>query len=191
VFNSSWVLFGCEDLEDAMSDGEGNENGGNQVYERKYKPYRFSGKTHSFDTQVEKPILDEIRGWSYNYLNGNTVIHKSSYTPLREVRNIQEKRDIDLLVKIIRVFERDEINYELKIKDLSGDSWVLTVNKLKFQEFKTGEIYRIRSVVAEKTTERNVITCKSTTNILRFSKDSLIYRELDVDVKEDVEEDPD
>ena len=34
-----------------------------------------------------------------------------------------------------------------------------------------------------------MITCKSTTNILRFSKDSLIYRELDVDVKEDIDED--
>ena len=125
-------------------------------------------------------------------MNENTVVHKSNYTPLREVRTMTEKKDIDLLVKIMRVFERDEINYELKIKDLSGDgSWILTVNKLKFQEFNQGEIYRIRSVVAEKTTERNVITCKSTTNILRFSKDSLIYRELDVDVKEDVEEDSD
>jgi hypothetical protein len=66
-------------------------------------------------------------------MNENTVVHKSSYTPLREVRNMTEKRDIDLLVKIMRVFERDEINYELKIKDLSGDSsWILTVNKLKF-----------------------------------------------------------
>lgn len=174
-----------------MSDGEGNENGGNK-HERKYKPYRFSGKNHSFDGQVEKVIVDQIRAWAYSYLNENTVIHKSSYTPLRDVRTNTEKRDIDLLVKIMRVFERDEINYELKIKDLSGDSsWIMTVNKLKFSEFNPGEIYRIRSVVAEKTTERNVITCKSTTNILRFSKDSLIYRELDVDVKQDVEENPD
>lgn len=190
VFNSSWVLFGCEDIDDEMSDGEGNENGGNK-YERKYKPYRFSGKNHSFDGQIEKAILDQIRGWARSYLNENTVIHKSSYTPLREVRNITEKRDIDLLVKIMRVFEKDEMSYEIKIKDLSGDSsWIMTVNKLKFSEFNPGEIYRIRSVVAERTTERNVITCKSTTNILRFSKDSLIYRELDIDVKEDVEDDP-
>jgi hypothetical protein len=46
IFNSSWVLFGCEDIDDEMSD-EG-ENGGNQ-HDRKYKPYRFSGKNHSFD----------------------------------------------------------------------------------------------------------------------------------------------
>jgi len=57
VFNSSWVLFGCEDIDEAMSDGEGNENGGNK-HERKYKPYRFSGKNHSFDGQVEKVIVD-------------------------------------------------------------------------------------------------------------------------------------
>ena len=35
-----------------------------------------------------------------------------------------------------------------------------------------------------------MITCKSTTNILRFSKDQLIYRELNIDVKDDIEEDP-
>jgi len=188
VFNSSWVLFGCEDFDDEMSDGEGNEN---SKYERKYKPYRFSGKNHSFDGQVEKVILDSTRAWAYNYLNENTVIHKSSYTPLRDVRNITEKRDIDLLVKIMRVFDKDEMSFEVKIKDLSGDSsWVMTVNKLKYTEFNPGEIYRIRSVIAERTTERNVITCKSTTNILRFSKNALIYRELDIDIKDDVDDDP-
>lgn len=124
-------------------------------------------------------------------MNENTVIHKSSYTPLRDVRNITEKRDIDLLVKIMRVSDKDESNFEIKIKDLSGDSsWIMYVNKLRFTEFNPGDIYRIRSVLAERTTERNIITCKTTTNILRFSRSSLIYRELLVDVKEDIEEDP-
>ena len=132
IFNSSWVLFGCENIDEAMSDGEGNQNGANQEYELRYKPYRFSGKNHSFDTQVEKPILDGMRSWSFDYFNNNTVIHKSSYTSLREVRGSSEKKDIDLLVKVLRVFERDEINYELRIKDLSGETWNLTVNKLKY-----------------------------------------------------------
>lgn len=29
IFNSSWVLFGCENVDEAMSDGEGNQNGAN------------------------------------------------------------------------------------------------------------------------------------------------------------------
>jgi hypothetical protein len=73
-----------------------------------------------------------MRSWAFDYFNNNTVIHKSSYTSLKEVRGISEKKDIDLLVKVLRVFERDEINYELRIKDLSGEAWNLTVNKLKY-----------------------------------------------------------
>lgn len=57
-----------------MSD---SENGGNL-----YKPYRFSGKNHSFDPQVEKPILKQIRAWSNDYMKNNSIVHKSSYISL-------------------------------------------------------------------------------------------------------------
>lgn len=38
------------------------------------------------------------------------------------------------------------------------------------------------------TAERNVITTKQHTNFLKFSKNSFIYRELAIGVKEDIEE---
>ena len=129
-FNSSWVLFSAEDAEVGgnMSDND-SDNGGN--LSGKFKPYRFSGKNHSFDPVLEKPILREIRSWTNEYMSSNSVIHKSSYTSLKEAHTVHSK-EIDLLVKIIKVFERDEFNWEVRIKDLSQESWTLTVNKLKF-----------------------------------------------------------
>jgi ribosomal protein S1 len=62
---------------------------------------------------------------------------------------MQEKKEFDLLVKLMKIFDKDEANYELLIKDLSNKPWTMIVNKLKFNDFKEGEIYRIRGVYTE------------------------------------------
>ena len=49
----------------------------------------------------------------------------------------------------MKIFDKDEANYELIIKDLSNKPWTMIVNKLKFNDFKEGEIYRIRGVNTE------------------------------------------
>lgn len=54
----------------------------------------------------------------------------------------------------------------------------MSVNKLRFQEFVEGEIYRIRSVVRDRSSSRNVISVKNTTNVLKFSKDSKIFKDM-------------
>lgn len=57
---------------------ENNEDGtkGMRKSERKmYSPYRFSGKSYSFDINQEKLIMDNLREWAYNYFTRNTVIH--------------------------------------------------------------------------------------------------------------------
>jgi hypothetical protein len=51
-FNSSWVLFSSVVEESGNMSDEEAGNGGNQ-----FRPYKFSGKNHSFDQQVERPIL--------------------------------------------------------------------------------------------------------------------------------------
>ena len=70
---------------------------------------------------VEKPILDNLRRWAIDYFVENSVIHKSNYTPLKDVANIpiDEGKEIDLLVKIMKVMEKDEQTLELRIKDIS------------------------------------------------------------------------
>lgn len=115
-------------------------------------------------------------------------MHKSSYTPLKEAYK-QAGKEIDLVVKILKVFDKDDNDFELRVKDLSQESWPLIVHKLKFCDFQPGEIYRVRGVSVEKINERNVIKSKMQTNFLKFSKDSLIYRELAAQVQDDQEED--
>ena len=101
---------------------------------------------------------------------------------------MQEKKEFDLLVKLMKIFDKDEANYELLIKDLSNKPWTMIVNKLKFNDFKEGEIYRIRGVYTEQNADKRVIVTKNTTNFLKFGKNSLIYRELQIGVREDAEE---
>ena len=49
------------------------------------------------------------------------MIHKSNYTPLKDVSHIspEEGKEIDLLVKVLKVLEKDEQTLELRIKDIS------------------------------------------------------------------------
>jgi hypothetical protein len=51
----------------------------------------------------------------------------------------------------------------------------MSVGKMRFLDFVEGEIYRIRSVVRDRSTNRNVVQIKNTTNILRFSKQAKIF----------------
>lgn len=47
---------------------------------RKYTPYRFSGKSFSFDNNHEKLIIDNMRNWTARYFSQNSVITSSMYT---------------------------------------------------------------------------------------------------------------
>lgn len=55
------------------------------------------------------------------YFYTNSVIHKSNYTPLKDVALIpvEESKEFDLLVKVLKVMEKDEQTLELRIKDIS------------------------------------------------------------------------
>jgi hypothetical protein len=74
-----------------------------------------------------------------------------------------------LLVKVLKIFEKDEFNLELRIKDTSNEMWFITIPKLKFGSIKEGEIIRIRSVKVNISSKRNVIDTRPSTNILRFT----------------------
>ena len=60
---------------------------------------------------------------------------------------------------------------ELRIKDMTSSLYFLNLPKLRFGgilNIRAGEIIRVRSVIPDLTSRRNVITHKSTTNILKF-----------------------
>ena len=85
------------------------------------------------------------------------------------LKQLTDHREIDLLVKILKIFEKDEYTLELRIKDISNEMWFIVIPKLKFGNLKEGEIVRIRSVEVNITSKRNVINYKPSTNILRFT----------------------
>jgi len=48
------------------------------------------------------------------------------------LRETQDSKPTDLLVKVIKVFEKDEDTLELRIKDTSDELFFMIINKLKF-----------------------------------------------------------
>jgi hypothetical protein len=88
---------------------------------KRYRPYKFSGKSYTFDVASEKQIVDNLRYWGRDYFASNHVITKDMYKSLREAKEMQESKEFDLLCKVIKIFEKDEHNLELRIKDMSQE----------------------------------------------------------------------
>jgi len=108
---------------------------------RRYRPYKFSGKTYSFDVNNERAIIDELRAWAINYFSNEYVITKEMYKLLKDLKGGNSEsgaltsagaQEFDLLVKILKVFEKDENSLELRIKDISQKMWYMNVPRLKF-----------------------------------------------------------
>jgi hypothetical protein len=107
---------------------------------RKYRPYKFSGKSYTFDINHEKVVLDDLRRWASNYFEKEYVITKDMYKLLKDLKassaeggqGVSPTQEFDLLVKILKVFEKDENTLELRIKDISQKMWYMSVPRLKF-----------------------------------------------------------
>lgn len=86
-----------------------------------------------------------------------------------------------MLVKVLKVLEKDEQTLELRIKDISQEMWFLTLPRVKFgnlMNIKEGEILRVRSVCKDSTSKRNMIVAKNLTNVLRFMTQMKIVKDL-------------
>lgn len=57
-----------------MEDETKNERQLEKEERRKYAPYKFSGKSYSFDINNEKGILDNLRTWAVDYFTSNVVV---------------------------------------------------------------------------------------------------------------------
>lgn len=94
-FNSSWVLFALNaqqqgstvksTREDRLGADEEDEPGADERSDSLMRPYKFSGKNYSFDPMFERPGIANLRTWAGDYLAQNSVVHLSSFTPLREI----------------------------------------------------------------------------------------------------------
>ena len=63
--------------------------------------------------------------------------------------------------------------------------WFVTVPKLKYGNLKEGDVVRIRSVKVNITSKRNIIETKPSTNILRFTKQNAIIKEMKQKVEDE------
>ena len=69
-----------------MDENENNSRQQELNERRRYRPYKFSGKTYSFDMQNERSILDEMRGWAFSYFSKEHVITKEMYKLLKDLK---------------------------------------------------------------------------------------------------------
>ncbi len=132
-----------------MVDEQG-EDGEQAPGQGDYDPYKFSSKNYSLDMSVHKSILKGLRKWAIDYFGNNMTVHISSYTALAKVPTKDKGTDIDLLVKVMKVHEKDEQTVELRIKDLTDQLWFLNLPKHRFGgilNIRAGEIIRVRSVL--------------------------------------------
>jgi hypothetical protein len=182
-FNSSWCLFSTSAASRNSIDDDVEMQDNEIPTHTSYVPYKFSGKSYSQDLSVEKPLLDGLRRWAVNYFANNSVVHKSNYTPLKDVSKmaLEENKEVDLLVKVLKCVDKDEQSLELRIKDISQELWFMTLPRVKFNgllSIKEGEILRVRSVMKDNTSKRNTIVAKNLTNVLRFMPGMQIVKDL-------------
>jgi hypothetical protein len=173
--------------EEMPVDETANGEDGAKIGNSEYEPYKFSGKNYSLDMVAHKPLLRGLRKWALNYMGTNQCIQLNQYTQLEKLNEQERGRDIDLLVKVLKVSEKDEQTLELRIKDNTNILWFLMLPKLKFGgiiNIRPGEIVRVRSVVKEVTTRRNVITAKATTNILKFVENAKVIKTMTERIEE-------
>jgi hypothetical protein len=102
----------------------------------------------------------------------------SNYTALDKIRELKDKKEVDLLAVIVTLFDRDDYFYELTLKDFANQAWSMCVYK-QGRSLYEGECYRIRGVYLDKSSDtRRVLLAKQTTNFLRFSRHSLVAKQL-------------
>ena len=87
---------------------------------------------------------------------------------------LSTENDKNLLCKVMKVYEDDEDNYAIRVKDKDGKSWKAQIDTIKYPELHKNEIIRIKSAKGTMQEGENVLELKPHTNILRFIKDSKI-----------------
>ena len=183
-YNSSWWLFSAdvENPEDEASNvkkqgknDSGSEDELSNSKKKQLMPYKYSGKSFSIDPETLDK-LRELRDWSREYFKKNEVIYDEMYSLLSKCENL-DKNDFDLLWKIVKVMEKDEYTYSIKIKDLSNEVWQLSLDKFKYPNLRQGEIVRIRSA-GVKDGDKKELELRYHSNVLRFIRNWKIVNKL-------------
>lgn len=152
-FAGSWALFST-DKQSAL----GVEAGGNT-------PIAHSHKRASFEKN-EASILSALRKWATGYMAGAAPV--TAITPLNKASAVAAGKDFDIQAKITQIHEFDEYTNELRLRDNSGDSWYTLCTKLKFPHLRHGQSIYIRSVSANQSGNKNVLSQSHYSNVCTF-----------------------
>jgi hypothetical protein len=177
-YNSSWALF-TTDKKSPLQEIGGADAGANL----ENTPFAFSGKHYTFEKH-ETAVLQNIRKWANQYVSQYNVITNDMYVPLNKAQT--QKEDFDVVAKILQIFEMDEYTNELKLKDLSGQTWYCLALKLKFPHLRHGEVVRIRSVTYDETSsQKKILNLSHYSNIMTFVSSSKLAKEVKGKVTDD------
>lgn len=103
---ATWVLFkqnGGKECANSTDEEDNEKVGGSR-----YRPYLFSGKSHSFDPANDKPIIRNLQQWSFEYLHENSCMFRSGNKQLAQCHNITDRLEVDLVFKILKIIDTDE-----------------------------------------------------------------------------------
>jgi hypothetical protein len=148
-FNGSWALF--------QTDKNNNE------------PASYNGRNASFE-KSEVAILSALRSWANKYFAANDGVTKDMYVSLKQAK--AQKSDFDVVARITMCRDFDEYTNELRLTDLSGDSWFTLATKLKFSGVRDGQVVRIRSVTHDSSSTKQVLAQSHFSNIMSFLPNS-------------------
>jgi len=156
-YNSSWALYSSDKqtpLGQTLSDG----------------PYAFSGKKATHEKQ-DTAIQTALKKWANVFFSSNNVIADNSYTALNKAA--KATKDIDVVAKILQVFELDEYTNELKLRDMSGEIYYTLALKLKFPHLKPGAVVKIRCATHDDTSvSKKILVLQHYSNIMTFINSS-------------------
>ena len=86
--------------------------------------------------------------------------------------------DKSLLCKVMKVYDSDEDNYWIRVKDDEKKWWKVLIDKIKYPELQKDEIIRIKSAKEAIYEKEDILEMRVHSNILKFSKDSKIEKYL-------------
>jgi len=164
-YNSSWALFSTDKNGVGELDAPKGEN----------DALSHSGKHFSFQ-KSEKERLSNMRKWASNYFSSHQVITNDMMVPLSKASS--QKKDFDVVAKIVQLFEKDEYTNEIKLRDSSNTTFYCLALKLKFSHLKTGEVVRMRSCTYDDTSSKKVLNLQHYSNIMTFTSGSKIVKEM-------------
>mmetsp|Transcript_34681 Transcript_34681/g.53152 ORF Transcript_34681/g.53152 Transcript_34681/m.53152 type:complete len:466 (-) Transcript_34681:33-1430(-) len=169
-YKSSWALYSSDKqtpLGQSLSDG----------------PYAFSGKKATHEKQ-DTAIQTALKKWANLFFSTNNVLADNTYTALNKAS--KASKDIDVVAKILQVFELDEYTNELKLKDASGEIYYTLALKLKFPHLKQGAVVKIRCANHDDTSvNKKILVLQHYSNIMTFINSSKLAKTVSQKVSND------